>query len=72
MLARLKLQRGEGKLLVANPEVIPKRRRAKRPQSLPKVSILAALEAPQVLPSVKIEEVQAVPEAELESKAIMS
>lgn len=70
MLTRLNLQR-EGKILVANIEVMPRRRRATRPQSPPKVSIPAELEAPQVLPSVEIEEVQAVPEAKLESKSIM-
>jgi len=57
MLTRLKLPRGEGKLLVANPEVMPRRRRATRLQSPPKVLIAATLEAPQVLPSIEIEEV---------------
>ena len=72
MLTRLKLQRGEGKLLVENPKVMPKIRRATRPQSPPKIPIPVALETHQVLPSIEIEEVQAVPEAKLESKAIMS
>jgi len=49
MLTRLKLQRGEGKLLVENIEVMP-RRRATKPQSPPIVPIPTALEAPQVLP----------------------
>ena len=65
MLTRLKLQRGEGKLLVENLEVMPRRRRATRPQSPPKVSIPATLEAPQVLPLVEIKEVQEVLESEL-------
>ena len=72
MLTRLKLQRGEGKLLVATPEVMPRRRRATRPQSPPpKVPILAALETPQVFPSTEIEEVQADPISEPESIVIM-
>ena len=72
MLTRLKLQREKGKLLVATPEVMPRRRRATRPQSPPKVPIPVALETPQFLPSIEIEEVKVVPEAELESKSIMS
>ena len=56
MLIRLKMQKGEGKILVATLEVMPRRRRATRPQSPPsKVPIPAALETPQVLPSTEIE-----------------
>jgi len=73
MLTRLKLQKGEGKLLVSTREVIPRRRRATRPQyPPPKVPISAAPETPQVLPSTEIEEVQTVPVSELESIVIMS
>ena len=62
MIRRLKLQKGEGKLLVATPVVMPRRTRATRPQSPPpKVPIPVALETPQVLPSTEIEEVQALP-----------
>ena len=71
MLTRLKLQRGEGKLLVATPEVRTRRRRATRPPSPPKVSLQDALEAPQVLSLDEIEEVQVAPEVELESISIM-
>ena len=73
MLIRLKLQRGEGKLLVASPEVRTKRRRATRAPSPPKFPLTAALEEPQVLSQEDgIEEVQVAPKAELESIAIMS
>ena len=73
MLTRLKLQKGEGKLLVATPEVIPIRRRAISPQyPLPKVPIPVSLETPQVLPSTEIEEVQAVPISKPEPITIMS
>ena len=58
--------------MVETPEVMLRRRRDTWPQSPPKVPIPVALEAPQVLPSIDIEEVKAVPKAELESKAIMS
>ena len=51
---------------------MPRINRATRPQSPPKIPIPVALETHQVLPSIEIEEVQEVPEAELESKAIMS
>ena len=71
MLTRLKLQRGEGKLLVAMPEIRTRRRRATREPSPPKVSLTSALEAPRVLSLAKIEEVQAAPKVELESIAIM-
>jgi len=72
MLTRLKLQRGEGKLLVATLEVILRRRRAIRPQSpTPKVPILVSLETYQVFPSIEIEEVQSVQIYEPESIAIM-
>ena len=58
MLTRLKLQRGEGKLLVESPE-IRTRMRATRAPSPPKVPLTGALEAPQVLSLVaKIEEVK--------------
>lgn len=73
ILIRLKLQKGEGKLLVATPKVILRRRRATRPQSPPpKVPISVAHETPQVFPSTEIEEVKAIPISELESTAIMS
>ena len=83
MLTRLKLQKGEGKLLVASPDIRTKIRRATRSPSSPKVPLIAALEAPQVLSQEAeieevhiaqevelIEEVQAF-EVELESIAIM-
>ena len=58
--------------MVATPKVIPRRRRATRPQSPPpKVPILVALETPQVLPSTEIKEVKAVPIFEPKSIAIM-
>jgi len=44
-------------MLVATPEVIPRRRRARMPQSPPKVPIPVALETPQGFPSIEIEEV---------------
>ena len=73
MLTRLKLQKGEGNILVANLEVIPRRRRDTKPQSPPpKFPIPAALETPQVLPSTEIEEVQIVPVSEPKSIAIVS
>jgi len=72
MLTRLKLQRGEGKILVSTPEVMHRRRRAKRAQYPPKVPIPPRIETPQVLPSIDIEEVQAISEIEPESIAIMS
>ena len=71
MLTMLKLQKGEGNLLVSTPQVIPRRRRTRRPPS-PKVPIPTTLETPQVLPSTEIEEVQAVPIFEPESTTIMS
>ena len=71
MLTRLNLQGGEGKFLVSSPKVRTRRRRATRPPSPPKVSFPVALEAPQGLSLVEIEEVQAVPKVELESIAIM-
>lgn len=73
MLTRLNFQKGEGKLLIATPKVMPRRRRATRPQSPPlKVPILAALETPQVLASIEIEEVPAIPLFKPESTTIMS
>ena len=72
MLTRLNLHRGEEKLLVARPKVRTRRSRATRPQSPPKFSLPAALEAPQVLSLTEIEEVQFALEDELESIAIMS
>ena len=71
MLTRLKLQRGEGKLLVAIPELRIRRRRSIRAPSPPKFSLTAAIEAPQVLSLDEIEEVQVAPEVELESISIM-
>ena len=66
MLTRLKLQRGEGKLLVASPEVRNRKRRATRASPSPKVPLIATLEAPQILsPKVEIGEVQIAQEAEL-------
>jgi len=73
MLTRLKLQKGEWKLLVATAEVMPRRRRATRSQSPPpKVPIPTALETPQFFASTEIEEVQAIPISEPESITIMS
>ena len=73
VLTRLKLQKGEGKLLVATPKVMPRRRRATRPQyPPPKVPIPAALETPQFLSSTEIEEVQSIQIFEPQSIAIMS
>ena len=84
MLTRLRLQRGEGKLLISSPEVRTRRNKAEKASSSPKGPLKTALEAPQISsPSVEIEEVQIVQEVEvieevqsteveLESKAIMS
>ena len=59
MLTRLKLQRGEWKLLVFSPEIKTRRKRAGKASSSPKFPLKAALEEPQVLsPAVEIEEVQ--------------
>ena len=66
MLTRLKLQRGEGKLLVVSPEIRKIRKRYERASSSPKFPLKDALEAPQVLsPAVEIEEVQIAQEAEV-------
>lgn len=73
MLTRLKLQRGEWKLLVATPKVMPKRRRATKTQSPTlKVPIPAAFETPQVFPSIEIEELQTIQISKSESIDIMS
>ena len=58
-------------MLVTTLEVMPRRRRSTRPQSPPKVPIPTALEEPQVLPSIEIEEVQAIQKTEPESIGIM-
>ena len=82
MLTMLKLQRGEGKLLVVSLEIRTRRKRAERELSSPKVPLKASLEAPLVVsPTVEIEQVQIAQEAEvieevqtskeLESLAIM-
>ena len=61
MLTRLKLQKGEGKLLVASPEIRTRRKRAKRASSFPKIPFIVALEEPQFLSQeAEIEEVQFV------------
>ena len=66
ILTGLKLHKGEGKLLVASPEIRTRRRRAERASSSPKIPLIAALEEPQFLSQeVEIEEVQFVQEAEL-------
>ena len=66
VLIRLKLQKGEGKLLVASPEIRTRRRRAKRASSSPKISLIGTLEERQVLSQeAEIEEVQFVQEFEL-------
>ena len=71
MLTRLKLQRGEGKLLVVSPKVRTRRRRATRAPSPHKFSLKTALEASQVLYLGEIHEVEVAPEAKLEYIAIM-
>ena len=66
MLTRLKLQRGEGNLLVVSPEIRPRRKRAEKASSSPKSPLKFSLEAPQVLsPAVEIEEVQIEQEAKV-------
>ena len=45
MLTRLKLKRGEGKLLVASPQVRSRTRRASLPQSPPQIIPQIAVEA---------------------------
>ena len=57
--------------MAASPEVRTRRGRATRPQYPPKFSLPTALESPQVISLVVIEEVQEAPEVELESIAIM-
>ena len=58
MLTRLKLQRGEGKLLVVSLEIRTRRKRAERASSSPKAPLRVALEAPQApSPTADIEEV---------------
>ena len=60
------MQKGEGKLLVASPKIMNKKRRATRAPFSPKVPLIATLEAPQVLSQeVEIEEVQIAQEADL-------
>ena len=55
MLTRLKLQKGEGKLLVVSPEIRTRRKRAEEASYSPKIPLKAALEAPQFLsPIVEI------------------
>ena len=49
MLTRLRLQRGEGKLLIASPGVRKRRKKAKKASSLPKGPIKATLEAQEEL-----------------------
>ena len=72
MLTRLKLQRGEGKLLVASPNIRTRERRDARAPYPPKFPLIASLEEPQVLSQEsEFKEVQA-PVSELESIAIMS
>ena len=58
--------------MVSSPEIRTKRRRATREPSPPNVSLIVALEAPQVLSLFEIDEVQFAPESELDSIAIMS
>ena len=59
MLTKLKLQKCEGKLLVASPEIGTRRRRPKRAPYSPKIPLIYALEEPQVLSQEnEIEEVQ--------------
>ena len=84
MLTRLRLQRGEGKLLIASPKVRKRRKKDEKASSSPKGPLKATLEAPQIpYPTVEIEgelivqEVEVVEEIqsaeiELESTAKMS
>ena len=46
MLTRLRLQKGEGKLLVASPKIRERRKRAERASCSPKIPIIDALEEP--------------------------
>ena len=58
MLTRLRLQKGEGKLLVASPKIRTRRRRSERASYSPKIPLISALEEPQVLSQeAEIEEV---------------
>ena len=54
MLTRLRLQRGEGKLLVASLEIRIKKKKAEKESSSPKGPLKATLEAPQI-PSPAVE-----------------
>ena len=54
MITRLKLQRGEGKLGMASPEIRKRRKKAEKASSSPKGAQKAAPESPQV-PSPPIE-----------------
>ena len=66
MLTRLKLQRGEGKLLVVSPDIRRRINRAKKESSSPKFPFKTTLEAPQVpSPAVEIEEVHISQEVEV-------
>ena len=66
MLTRLKLQRGEGKILDFSLDIRKRRKRAEKASSSPNIPLKAAHEAPQVpSPSVEIEEVQIAQEVEV-------
>ena len=74
MLTRLRLQRGEGKLLIASPKFRTRRKKVEIVASLPKAPLKATLEAQEELITQEaevVEEIQAA-EIELESKAKMS
>ena len=59
MITRLKLQRGEGKLLIASPEIRTRRKKIEKASSSPNGPLKSAHESPQdPSPSIEIEEVQ--------------
>jgi len=66
MITRLKLQRGEGKLLIASPKIRTRRKKAEKASSSPKGPLKVAPESPQLpSPSVEIEEAQIAQEVEV-------
>ena len=66
MLTRLRLQRGEGKLLIASPEVRTRRKKVEIATSLPKGPLKATLEAQEELIAQDVEVVEEIQAAEIE------
>ena len=66
MLTRLRLHRGEGKLLVASPEIRKRRKKVEHASSSPKGPLKETLEAPLIpSPVVEIERKLIAQEAEV-------